>query len=153
MISSSHGLKFEDYGLIHDFLKGWLYQHRSGEEITFYELENAGIYRNRHCKKLLDGYRRKRRAKELLAAPLKLFKRKYRMWRSRRQLYIRGDARLPHVIMPMINRVFPELIAAEIVGVQPMDAPVDGAFKLLCEDGEDDNAPRFPELKYPKPLS
>ena len=40
------------------------------------------------------------------------------------------NARIPKVIIPMIRRVFPELIAAEIVGVQPMSAPTGVAFAL-----------------------
>ena len=44
--------------------------------------------------------------------------------------YARGDARLPNVVMPMIRRTFPELLANEIVGVQPMSSPVGMAFAL-----------------------
>jgi len=44
--------------------------------------------------------------------------------------YARGDTRLPNVIMPMIRRTFPELLATEIVGVQPMNGPVGMAFAL-----------------------
>jgi len=38
--------------------------------------------------------------------------------------YAPGDATLPNVIMPMIRRTFPELLANEIVGIQPMSGPV-----------------------------
>lgn len=44
--------------------------------------------------------------------------------------YARGDARLPNVIMPMIRRTFPELLANDIVGIQPMSGPVGLAFAL-----------------------
>ena len=38
--------------------------------------------------------------------------------------YARGDARLPSMIMPMIRRTFPELLANKIVGIQPMQGPL-----------------------------
>jgi len=44
--------------------------------------------------------------------------------------YATGDARLPKVLIPMIRRTFPELIANEVVGVQPMSGPVGLAFAL-----------------------
>lgn len=44
--------------------------------------------------------------------------------------YAAGDARLPKILIPMIRRTFPELITNEIVGVQPMSAPVGLAFAL-----------------------
>ena len=44
--------------------------------------------------------------------------------------YARGDARLPKILIPMIRRTFPELIANEIVGVQPMAGPIGIAFAL-----------------------
>jgi hypothetical protein len=44
--------------------------------------------------------------------------------------YATGDARLPKVLIPMIRRTFPELIANEIVGVQPMTGPVGLAFAM-----------------------
>jgi hypothetical protein len=51
--------------------------------------------------------------------------------------YAKGDSRLPNVIMPMIRRTFPELLANEIVGVQPMSGPVGMAFALRFKyDGE-----------------
>lgn len=51
--------------------------------------------------------------------------------------YAKGDARLPNVIMPMIRRTFPELLATEIVGIQPMSGPVGLAFALRFKyDGE-----------------
>jgi len=51
--------------------------------------------------------------------------------------YARGDARLPNIVMPMIRRTFPELLANEIVGIQPMNGPVGLAFALRFKyDGE-----------------
>jgi hypothetical protein len=44
--------------------------------------------------------------------------------------YATGDSRLPKVLIPMVRRTFPELIANEIVGVQPMSGPVGLAFAL-----------------------
>lgn len=44
--------------------------------------------------------------------------------------YANGDARLPSIVIPMIRRTFPELIANEIVGVQPMSGPVGLAFAM-----------------------
>lgn len=41
-----------------------------------------------------------------------------------------GVNRFPNILIPMIGRVFPELIASEIVGVQPMSGPVGQAFTL-----------------------
>ncbi len=40
------------------------------------------------------------------------------------------DSRLPKVLIPMIRRTFPELITADIVGVQPMSGPVGLKFAL-----------------------
>lgn len=42
--------------------------------------------------------------------------------------YAKGDNRLPKTILPMIRRTFPELIANEVVGVQPMSSPISLAF-------------------------
>ena len=44
--------------------------------------------------------------------------------------YAAGDNRLPKTILPMIRRTFPELIANEVVGVQPMSVPVSLAFAI-----------------------
>lgn len=44
--------------------------------------------------------------------------------------YANGDNRAPKVILPMIRRTFPELIANEVVGVQPMSVPVSLAFAM-----------------------
>lgn len=47
-----------------------------------------------------------------------------------RDTYAPGDARLPKMVIPMIRRVFPELIANELVGVQAMSGPVGLAYAL-----------------------
>lgn len=44
--------------------------------------------------------------------------------------YATGDNRAPKTILPMIRRTFPELIANEVVGVQPMSVPVSLAFAM-----------------------
>lgn len=44
--------------------------------------------------------------------------------------YATGDNRAPKTILPMIRRTFPELIANETVGVQPMSVPVSLAFAM-----------------------
>ena len=36
----------------------------------------------------------------------------------------------PKIMIPMIRRTFPELLATEIVGVQPMSGPVGLAFAM-----------------------
>ena len=41
-----------------------------------------------------------------------------------------NDYILPNVVMPMLRRIFPTLMAHELVGVQPMNAPVGFAFAL-----------------------
>jgi len=71
--------------------------------------------------------------------------------------YAKGDARLPNVIMPMIRRTFPELLANEIVGIQPMNAPVGLAFALrfkyieenLGENSPDNGPNPNPDIKFP----
>jgi hypothetical protein len=44
--------------------------------------------------------------------------------------YAAGDQRLPQILIPMIRRTFPELVANEICGVQPMGGPVGLAFAM-----------------------
>ena len=39
-----------------------------------------------------------------------------------------GDARVPSVVIPMVRRIFPNLLAHKLVGVQPMTGPVGFAF-------------------------
>lgn len=41
-----------------------------------------------------------------------------------------NDSRLPELLVPMIRRVFPELITNEIIGIQPMSGPVGLSFAL-----------------------
>lgn len=41
-----------------------------------------------------------------------------------------GDARMPQVVMPVLRRAFPNLIAHHVVGVQSMNGPVGFAFAL-----------------------
>lgn len=36
----------------------------------------------------------------------------------------RGDYYLPNVVMPILRRIFPDLIANELVGVQPLNGPI-----------------------------
>jgi hypothetical protein len=45
------------------------------------------------------------------------------------------DARVPTVIIPLIRRIFPKLIAHELVGVQPMSGPVGFVYALRFEYG------------------
>ena len=50
-----------------------------------------------------------------------------------------GDFYLPNVVMPMLRRIMPELMANEIVSVQPLNGPVGFALAyrpLLGKDGQ-----------------
>ena len=38
--------------------------------------------------------------------------------------------RLSKVVLPIIRKVFPDIVAKDLVGVQPMDAPASQAFTL-----------------------
>lgn len=44
--------------------------------------------------------------------------------------YAPGDSRVPQTLMPMVRRVFPELLANELFSVQPMSSPVGLIFGL-----------------------
>ena len=44
--------------------------------------------------------------------------------------YATGDMRLPRVLLPMVRRIFPALMANETVGVQPMMGPVALAYAI-----------------------
>lgn len=44
--------------------------------------------------------------------------------------YAKSDARMPSIVIPTIRRAFPNLIAHDVVGVQPMHGPVGFAFAL-----------------------
>lgn len=46
-----------------------------------------------------------------------------------------SDSRIPTIVIPTIRRIFPELIAHDIVGVQPMNGPVGFAFALRFQYG------------------
>ncbi len=45
------------------------------------------------------------------------------------------DARIPTIVIPTLRRIFPELIAHDIVGVQPMGGPVGFAFAMRFQYG------------------
>lgn len=47
-----------------------------------------------------------------------------------------GDMYLPNVIMPMLRRIFPSLIAHELVGVQAMNQPVGFAYAYRAKYGK-----------------
>ena len=47
-----------------------------------------------------------------------------------------GDMYLPNVIMPMLRRIFPSLIAHELVGVQAMNQPVGFAYAYRAKYGQ-----------------
>jgi hypothetical protein len=46
-----------------------------------------------------------------------------------------NDSRMPNIIIPTLRRIFPELIAHNVVGVQPMNGPVGFAFALRAKYG------------------
>ena len=46
-----------------------------------------------------------------------------------------GDARIPSVVIPMIRRIFPQLLAHKLVGVQPMQGPIGMAFAYRARYG------------------
>jgi hypothetical protein len=46
-----------------------------------------------------------------------------------------GDARVPSIVIPMIRRIFPQLIAHKLVGVQPMQGPIGMAFAFRARYG------------------
>ena len=50
--------------------------------------------------------------------------------------YAKTDARMPSIVIPTIRRAFPNLIAHDVVGVQPMHGPVGFAFALRALYGE-----------------
>ena len=50
-----------------------------------------------------------------------------------------GDARVPSVVIPMIRRIFPQLIAHKLVGVQPMQGPIGMAFAFRAKYGKHGN--------------
>lgn len=46
-----------------------------------------------------------------------------------------GDARVPSIVIPMIRRIYPQLIAHKLVGVQPMQGPIGMAFAFRARYG------------------
>ncbi len=46
-----------------------------------------------------------------------------------------ADARMPTVVIPTVRRIFPELLAHQVCGVQPMNGPVGFAFALRARYG------------------
>ena len=47
-----------------------------------------------------------------------------------------GDNNWPSIVIPTVRRIFPELMAHELVGVQPMTGPIGFAFALRAKYGE-----------------
>lgn len=47
-----------------------------------------------------------------------------------------GDFYMPNIIMPMLRRIFPTLIANELVGVQPLNAPLGYALAYRAKYGK-----------------
>lgn len=48
-----------------------------------------------------------------------------------------GDYNWPTIVMPMLRRIFPTLMAHELVGVQPMNGPIGYAMALRAVYGKD----------------
>ena len=46
-----------------------------------------------------------------------------------------GDARVPSIVIPMIRRIYPQLLAHKLVGVQPMQGPIGMAFAFRAKYG------------------
>lgn len=46
-----------------------------------------------------------------------------------------GDARVPSIVIPMLRRIYPQLLAHKLVGVQPMQAPIGMAFAFRAKYG------------------
>lgn len=46
-----------------------------------------------------------------------------------------GDARVPSIVIPMIRRIYPQLLAHKLVGVQPMQGPIGMAFAFRARYG------------------
>lgn len=59
-----------------------------------------------------------------------------------------GDATFHKIAVPMVRRTFPELIAHDVVGVQPMTGPVGLAFALRYKAGQTYNSAANTELGY-----
>ena len=48
-----------------------------------------------------------------------------------------GDFNWPTIVMPMLRRIFPTLMAHELVGVQPLNGPIGYAMALRAVYGKD----------------
>lgn len=68
-----------------------------------------------------------------------------------------GDYYLPNVVMPMLRRIMPDLIANDLVGVQPLNGPVGyalayrplyGTNGVLNGDPDNRLAPQYNEIGY-----
>lgn len=46
-----------------------------------------------------------------------------------------GDARVPSIVIPLIRRIYPNLIAHKLVGVQPMSGPIGMVFAYRAKYG------------------
>jgi hypothetical protein len=46
-----------------------------------------------------------------------------------------NDSRIPTIVIPTLRRIFPELLAHNVVGVQPMNGPAGFAFALRAQYG------------------
>lgn len=49
------------------------------------------------------------------------------------------DMRIPSIVIPTVRRIFPELVAHDLVGVQPMNGPAGFAFALRALYGKKGN--------------
>lgn len=61
-----------------------------------------------------------------------------------------NDSRMPSIVIPTARRIFPELLAHEVVGVQPMTGPVGFAFAFRARYGANGkgSVPQGTELGY-----
>lgn len=62
--------------------------------------------------------------------------------------YATGDFRLPKVLIPMVRRIFPALMANEVVGVQPMPGPVAMGFALRFTYEKGPNIPGDDSVRH-----
>jgi hypothetical protein len=53
-----------------------------------------------------------------------------------------GDARVPSIVIPMIRRIYPQLLAHKLVGVQPMQGPIGMAFAFRARYGRFGRGPK-----------
>ena len=57
-------------------------------------------------------------------------------YKDRAAAGVNNDFYLPNIIMPMLRRIFPTLIANELVGVQPLNGPVGYAMAFRAKYGD-----------------